>query len=118
MHILIFRWDLKYQIFSPFWKGSLSLKVFQDDTCKKTEEEPQKQDHFLIWNQPEKTKKTDTVHVIYNKKNVICPALSSQVYAMKKMANKSVNIFANSRTLRWKKLFFVGRGESNKIIIW
>jgi len=33
-----------------------------------------------------KTKKTDTVHVIYNKKNVICPALSSQVYAMKKMA--------------------------------
>lgn len=65
-----------------------------------------------------KTKKTDTVHVIYNKKNVICPALSSQVYAMKKMANKSVNIFANSRTLRWKKLFFVGRGESNKIIIW
>lgn len=57
--------------------------------AKKTEEEePQKQDHFLIWNQPEKTKKTDTVHVIYNKKNVICPALSSQVYAMKKMANK------------------------------
>jgi hypothetical protein len=68
--------------------------------AKKQKKKNHKTRPFSHLKSARKTKKTDTVHVIYNKKNVICPALSSQVYAMKKMANKSVNIFANSRTLR------------------